>query len=287
MANGVQSINNRAKIISEILRLLKIDFHNRGYLYIHSILLNAWTEKNDDWNNYDRYISALAFEKNMDEKFVIAYINQGIRYIWITRNTKTISFIERLFGRTPDRSNVPSWKTFMRTLLSIIFFCEEKHIDIIEVFTDLSDPKDNKDNYYKTFLAGYIIMLLKKIDLSDAAIDELTKYLDNIIAHNDSGEAFISYIKHKSDLFSAISFEGIVISPEYYDMSVSELFDDDMKHIRIINALIRNGISHLKDLQFFTGDDIKRFKMFGTSSYNSFVETLKRKMGVEQISPVD
>lgn len=266
---------NKENTVSDVLGAIKLSSKLSGYYSIHSMLSRIWIDNDDDWTKYEKYVLIIASDKKREKARVVSEMQRCIGHMW-RRGNGDYNTLKCLFGYSPDSSNQPTWILFMRTVLSVLFYCDENNVDAVSLITGLDNSNFSEDDKYNECLAGYTIILLRNIGLPDTTIDKATMLLDDTIKNNSHREAFITYIKHKSIFFAAVEFDGIVIPPECYNLHIGELFEDDYDSTaaRTVNYLLRNGIRYLKDFRYYSSDDVKGFRNFGPHSYIRLIEAL-------------
>lgn len=273
--------NRKDEIISDVLKAIYFTPRHTGYSSIHFVLLKAWIDENDDWTTYEEYISKIASDREISEKVIISQMNKSIGAVW-RRYYGRYKITKCLFGYDCEHESVPSWTLLMRTILSVLFYCEKNDIDVMTLLTELSCIEPQTDNDYEKYLAGYLITLLKKMGLPDLVVDKTPVYFADIVKNISFGEAFITYIKHTSIFFAVVAFDGIIIPPELFNTSVFDLhYENHRTKVRLGNLLIRNGICSLKDLRYKSIDDIKEIRNFGEKAFESLVKALKRTINTE------
>ena len=242
-----------------------------GYSDIHCILLKAWEDRNDIWTTYPGYVSMIAFDNVKKESILWKQMNECLENLWIYGGNRDM--LKCLFGSNRSNLNLPSLTVFMRTLLSILFYCEKNNVNVIELIADFKKFEYSMDKKYYKFLAGYLLLIYKKMGLPDAAYDKSITLFDDITPV----EALITYIKHTSIFFENITLDDIIIPLECYDIKIYDLMYENDKARKVIGSIfMKNGFLSLKDLRFTSGADIRRFRNFGSTYNKYFYEALKR-----------
>lgn len=281
------NFTDKEKIVVDVLAIFRSNEKIKGYSYLCRIIARVWQDENTDWTTYDRYIIKIANEETLPESKIISLINSSITNIWNQYNGINRKLLRFYF----NYNHAPTITEFIRMMLSLLLFCEKNKIDIITLllkFRDSENFENDIDININNIIAGQVIIILKELKLDDTIINKTIPIIENNLKNNNDAEALFTYIKSTSDLFAVISFDDIVIPPELYNMYIATLdYDDDILGIRIENALLRNGVTYLKDLRYKSVEDVKKFKNLGDKSYNQFLSDLKRTIEQEKENKSD
>ena len=264
-------------MIENSLIMLGFDTGQAGYAFIHYVLSKALEEGNNDWSGFDRYITIVAAEYNQSEHDIIRPVNESIAYALQHDENNILKSIFSLHSDCMNYISRSYCNLFFRTVLSILFFCEGNNIDFASSLMELRHPEYSIENNMNYYLAGYLMMVLKELGMNDAEIDKSAVLIDGILKNNSFGEAFITYLKYKSELFMTVSLEDITVPPELHNKTISDLqFDNENTRTRVKNALKYSGIIYLKDFRYKSSEDIKRTRNLGDKLYNALLSALRR-----------
>jgi len=267
--------------ISELVELVGFIPSKWGFRYLQRILSEAWEARDYDWPNYGEYLSKIADEKGYTEQRIATHMEQSIEYIWRYGNPEVIKTI---FGYSPNFRNIPAWILFVRTILAIPFYCEDNNLDMMIFLSSIKYPKYKSDERIQNMMAGYILLTLKQLGTPDSEIDKAIHLIDGVIQNNSFEGAYITYVKHNSDMFATVSFDDIIIPPHFYNWRVWDLdYDDRTMRSKVGNALCRAGVFYLKDLRHKSSDDIKKTKMIGEKTYAHFYSSLRKTIAMEDL----
>ena len=266
--------NEKAEIVTQLLMLLGFKNTQKGYKYLYTIITAAWKEKNSNWNTYGQYIAQEAIKNEKSDNLIVSRIHRNVIVVWKNGNN---AVIKSMFGAAPNHSNIPSLILFLRVILSILFYCEDENVDLLKAIKQMQNPEYSQDTNMKNLMTGYIILSLKGLGLPETDIDRAAFIIDNSMKNDSFGEAFFTYIKYKSDFFTTVAIEDIVVPPEHHNLCVYDLpYDNKATGIKAANALCTSGILYLKDLRFKSAEDIKGVRNFGAKSYACFFTAIKK-----------
>jgi len=264
----------KSEYVNAILRDICGCVNPTGMKHICYILTTIWEKKDFDWFDYDKYIVSLSEETEKQKDIISAQIKKSINITWFHGDQ---NILKSLFGYSRDHANAPTWKLFIRTIMSVLFYCVENRLDMLEILTRLKAPEQNKDNDFNLIMMGYVIKLLKQLDLSDVEIDKSIPHVNEIVKNTEADEALITYIKYSSPLFTTVSVGDIIIPPALYNETVWNIeYDDHISAIKIGNALCKSGIYQLKDLRYKSHEDIRNIRNIGSKSYECFIKALTK-----------